>query len=101
MCSVNCQSILAPPYCLSELLILKEWGYPITDSSTLFNNNKYALILATDSILHEHIKHIEVDVHFIREKVRFGIIVPNFVPFSRLTVNLYNIGPQCVSSHIF
>ena len=39
------------------------------DSSQLFCDNKSAIMLASDSVLHERSKHIKVDIHFIREKV--------------------------------
>jgi hypothetical protein len=52
------------------------------DSSQLFCDNKSAIMLASDSVLHEWSKHIEVDIHFIREKVRSGIIIPSFIPSS-------------------
>uniref|UniRef100_A0A2N9G5A4 Integrase catalytic domain-containing protein n=1 Tax=Fagus sylvatica TaxID=28930 RepID=A0A2N9G5A4_FAGSY len=59
--------------------ICNELGFMETDSSQLFCDNKFAIMLALDSVLHERSKHIEVDIHFIREKVRSGIITPSFV----------------------
>ena len=51
------------------------------ESSTLFCDNKSAIMLSSDSVLHECTKHIEVNNHFIREKVSSGIITPQFVSF--------------------
>ncbi|KAF5203874.1 Retrovirus-related pol polyprotein from transposon re1 [Thalictrum thalictroides] len=59
--------------------ILGELGFPQTDPSVLYCDNKSAIHLASDSILHEKTKHIEIDVHFLREKVRSGIVSPSFV----------------------
>ena len=50
--------------------LLDELGFPIVESSTLFCDNKSATMLSSDSVLHERFKHIEVDIHFIWEKVR-------------------------------
>ena len=82
--------------------ILKELGFPVSDSSTLFCDNKSALMLASDSVLHERTKHIEVDVHFIREKVRSGIIVPEFVPSTDQTADMFtkSVGPSLLKSSL-
>ena len=60
--------------------ILAELGFPACMPSTLYCDNKSAIMLASDSVLHERTKHVEVDIHFIREKVRSGIIITKFVP---------------------
>ena len=62
--------------------ILNELGFMETDSFQLFCDNKSAIMLVSDSVMHERSKHIEVDIHFIRKKVRSGIIIPSFVPSS-------------------
>ena len=49
--------------------LLDELGFLVKDSSTLFCDNKSAIMLSSDSVLHERTKHIEVDIHFIRENV--------------------------------
>ncbi|GFS35783.1 hypothetical protein Acr_00g0042020 [Actinidia rufa] len=50
---------------------------------------KSVIMLASDSVLHERTKHIEVDVHFIREKVRFEVITPHFVPSSEQATDMF------------
>jgi hypothetical protein len=45
--------------------IFNELGFIEKDSSQLFCDNKSAIMLASDSVLHERSKHIEVDIHFI------------------------------------
>ena len=45
-------------------------SYPIS----LFSNNKSALYMVENPVLHERSKHIELDYHLIREKVVAGII---------------------------
>ena len=62
----------------------------------------HPLMLASDSVLHERTKHIEVDVHFIREKVRSGIIVPEFVPSSNQTADMFtkSVGPSLLKASL-
>ena len=59
--------------------IMAELGFEETAPASLFCDNKSTIILSSDSVLHEHTKHIEGDIHFIREKVRIGIVRPSFV----------------------
>uniref|UniRef100_A0A2N9J940 Integrase catalytic domain-containing protein n=1 Tax=Fagus sylvatica TaxID=28930 RepID=A0A2N9J940_FAGSY len=82
--------------------ICNELGFMETDSSQLFCDNKSAIMLASDSVLHERSKHIEVDIHFIREKVRSGIITPSFVSSSEQTADVFTkpVGPSLLQSSI-
>uniref|UniRef100_A0A2N9IAH8 Integrase catalytic domain-containing protein n=1 Tax=Fagus sylvatica TaxID=28930 RepID=A0A2N9IAH8_FAGSY len=82
--------------------ICNELGFMETDSSQLFCDNKSAIMLASDSVLHERSKHIEVDIHFIREKVRSGIITPSFVSSSKQTADVFTkpVGPSLLQSSI-
>ncbi|GFY95374.1 hypothetical protein Acr_10g0007590 [Actinidia rufa] len=61
-----------------------------------------AIMLSSDSVLHERTKHIEVDIHFIREKVRSGVITPSFVPSSAQTADMFtkSIGPSLLKSSL-
>ncbi|GFS31444.1 hypothetical protein Acr_00g0017370 [Actinidia rufa] len=80
--------------------LLTELGFSVTDSSYLFCDNKTAIILSSDSFLHERTKHIEVDIHFIRKKVRLEVITLNFVPSSAQTADMFtkSIGPLLLKS---
>ena len=69
--------------------LLDELGFPVMDSSMLYCDNKSTIMLSSYSILHERTKHVEVVIHFIREKVRSGVITPSFVPSSNQTTDMF------------
>ena len=52
-------------------------------------------MLSFDSVLHERTKHIEVDIHFIKEKVQSGVISLVFVFSCEKTADMFtkSIGP--------
>ncbi|XP_019058216.1 PREDICTED: uncharacterized protein LOC109116727 [Tarenaya hassleriana] len=62
----------------SEIIWLKtllgELRLDSTSPVTLHCDNQAAIHIATNPVFHERTKHIEVDCHFIREKILQGII---------------------------
>ena len=53
--------------------LLKIIGYLIP-AAILYCNNLSAINIAKNHVFHHHIKHIEIDVHFVREQVVHGIV---------------------------
>ena len=53
-------------------MLLTEIGMPMKESSTLHCDNQSAVHIASNPVYHERTKHIEVDCHFVREKVNCG-----------------------------
>jgi hypothetical protein len=50
--------------------ILADIGIEIRGSMKIFCDNQAARHIASNPVFHERTKHIEVDCHFIREKVQ-------------------------------
>lgn len=63
---------------LSQLL--KELSLKHLGSTILNCDNKAALAIATNPVHHEKTKHVELDCHFVRDKVADGSIITKYVP---------------------
>lgn len=60
--------------------LLKDLGLTNTLPTTLYCDNNAALSIALNPVHHERMKHIEIDNHFIREKVHDKTIQPQYIP---------------------
>ena len=56
---------------------------------TLVCDNQAALHIASNLVFHERTKHIEVDYHFIQEKIASGCMVTSFVNSSDQLANIF------------
>lgn len=54
--------------------LLTELGVPLTGPISMFCDSKSAIQIAQNPIFHERTKHIDIDCHFIREKVQLGLV---------------------------
>ena len=49
------------------------------EPALLYYENKAALHIAANSIFHERTRHIEMDCHYIRDKIQNGSVATRFV----------------------
>ena len=73
-----------------ELIWLKQFPRELRvgkdGQMTLVCDNQAALHIAFNPVFHERTKHIEVDCHFIREKIVLGCMTISFVNLSEQLV---------------
>ncbi|GJV29475.1 ribonuclease H-like domain-containing protein [Tanacetum coccineum] len=56
------------------LKILKDLGLDKLTHVTLYHDNKSAIQIAANRVMHEKTKHFDIDVHLVREKVASGLL---------------------------
>ena len=69
--------------------LLKEIGYEQSDPSLISSDNQSAISLAKNPIFHQRTKHVEIQAHFIREKILDGIIHLEYCPSTLNSADLF------------
>ncbi|EOY01263.1 Cysteine-rich RLK 8, putative [Theobroma cacao] len=54
--------------------LLKDFGVKHCEAMNLYSDSQSAIHISKNPVFHERTKHIEVDCHFIREKILTGLI---------------------------
>lgn len=64
---------------LSLKITLKELGYDCKEAMSLYCNNKAAINIVHNPVQHDRTINIEIDKHFIKEKLRARLICMPYV----------------------
>ena len=59
--------------------LFKELGVEVHTPVTIYSDSKSAIQIAANPMLHERTKHIELDCHFIREKIHNGLVQTQYL----------------------
>jgi len=76
-------------------ILLMEVGFDSKDSMRLYCDNKAAISIVRNPVQHDRTKHVEIDRHFIKEKLRECIIC---TPYVKTREQLADMLTKCVSS---
>ncbi|PKI71359.1 hypothetical protein CRG98_008218 [Punica granatum] len=71
--------------------VLREIGVYQPRPSSLFSDSISALHLTSNPVFHAHTEHVDIDYHFVREKVALGSIVALFVPTALQVADIFTI----------
>ena len=78
--------------------LLNDLGIKPKATMKLYCDNKLAIDIAHNPVQHDQTKHVEIDKHFIKEKLEAGII--NF-PFMKSEDQLADVLTKAVASKVF
>lgn len=59
--------------------LLRDLGIPLLSPPQLFFHNVIAICLTMNLMFNAHVKHIDIDYHFVREKVSSFFYIPSFI----------------------
>ena len=69
--------------------ILKDLHIPLASTPTLYCDNTSALHMTINPMFHAHSKHIELDYHFVRERVALRLLVTQHISTEKQVVDLF------------
>lgn len=81
--------------------LFSELGVPIAKSVTLFCDSKGAVKIVANPIFHERTKHIEIDCHFIRERIKEGLLITQYVSTKEQQADLLTKGLISGQHHFY
>ena len=58
----------------------------------VFCDNKVAIVISHNPVLHDRTKHVKVDKHFIKEKLENGLIIMPYIPTSKQVADILTNG---------
>ena len=69
-------------------------GYdsPLAKSTLVYCDNVSAVYLSTNPVQHQRTKHVEIDLHFVRDRVAVGDVRVLHVPTTSQFADIYTKG---------
>lgn len=81
------------------LKVMAELKFSNKGKLSLYCDNKAAISIAQNPVQHDRTKHIEIDRHFIKEKLTADILGLSHVASDKQLVDMFTKGPGNESYH--
>ncbi|GJR35128.1 ribonuclease H-like domain-containing protein [Tanacetum coccineum] len=78
--------------------LLRELHYPLSTATIVYCDNVSAVYLSANHVQHQRMKHIEIDIHFVRDMVTVGQVKVLNLPSSYQYADIFTKG---LSSALF
>jgi len=72
--------------------LLQELHHPLQSASIVYCDNVSAVYLSSNPIQHQRTKHVEIDLHFVRERVAVGAVRVLHVPTTSQFADVFTKG---------
>jgi len=72
--------------------LLHEFHVPLRRSVLVYCDNISTVYMSSNPVQHQHTKHIEIDLHFVREKVALGDVRVLHVPTTSQYADIFTKG---------
>lgn len=72
--------------------LIQELGISLPKAYVVFCDNVSVVYLSTNPVQHQLTKHIEIDIHFVREKVALGHVRVLHVPSALQYADIFTKG---------
>lgn len=81
--------------------LLEELKIPVQTSIKVYFDNKTAICIAHNTILQDRTKHLEVDKHFIKEKIDSDVFCMPYIPTTSQVADILTNGLPKLSMNIW
>lgn len=71
---------------------LKELGVSNLEPPVLYNDNRSAQMLASNTVFHSRTKHIDIRYHFVRQIVESGALTLDHIPTEKMPADVLTKG---------
>ena len=71
---------------------MAELHSPLAKSTLIYCDNVSAVYLSTNPVQHQRTKHVEIDLHFVRDRVAIGDVRVLYVPTTSQFADIFTKG---------
>ncbi|GJU62212.1 ribonuclease H-like domain-containing protein [Tanacetum coccineum] len=79
--------------------LLRELHTPLFTTTLVYCDNVSAVYMSANPVQHQHTKHIEIDIHFVCDKVAAGHVRVLHIQFEHPQISRSNCGPLAIINY--